>query len=943
MASGWKQELRQYVFQRRSAGKGFDEQLARAVLKNPASPAAWLAFIAKEESECAREASNEGTVPAAGASGLLEQPVSHLYRSARKAVPFGPNQGDAAYWDLHIGHARHKWRRDRVEARIQFKDLIYNSRGRYAPVFLEFAGLEAASGDAPKALATLAKGLGRNAAPRELLETAKSDMENGRYAYSPWISAAAAGVDWGGETSVSTQPRSGRRQQQSASLTCVDMPLVAGCDGPDTKHMGMSGPERSGQDSLMAKDMQQPSPYKLGSVEGDMLGSNDNTVENATTTATMLLSWATNRRKVQARRLSAFGGAQRVAKSWSEPNSGETGAEGQGVKRRLQGDDADSQYTGIDMRAKKPKVQEEGADAVKSGEDAQAGTNHTEFSAFQQPRMHVVNRSTGPIDSGVDSRVQRRFLPRLEAVEEQVAQEAGSYGIAGKDASGQSVQRAEDPVSQEVGSGEGQEKEASVGRVAHLGVTASGNDLRSRDVHTSCRDASRNGGNIDGSGGFSGSCTAAPVPVDGMNVQSSNDAKQLFRNKDNVRDQNASWTRVGNATCQRSTNVAAADEGKADSCRSKPDSKDVAVADKEPRRMPMAPMQTNASQANCCPQEDAGGQGPWTKPGSPKPSGSVQQPSKGQAPQPLEPVVLKSAGVVQLSIENTVEMGPVPEDGRVVYIKGRKYHKLELIGRGGFSKVYKVLDPQNHMIYALKRCSMDARDKETVRGILEEVELLRHLAREPQIVQLIDYQYYKQAGVVYMLQELGEIDLTGLLHNRGILRQAKGATEPDWNFIRSLLEQMAEAVVTIHGARIVHSDLKPANFLMVKGALKLIDFGIARKMEEQTTCIHREQQIGTLDYMAPETLLPGAKVGRPSDVWSLGCILYQMVYSKKPFQHISNVYTKVKAITDPKYEIEYPECGNEEVVRLMQRCLHYHAADRITLKEVLGHPFVKGR
>lgn len=66
-----------------------------------------------------------------------------------------------------------------------------------------------------------------------------------------------------------------------------------------------------------------------------------------------------------------------------------------------------------------------------------------------------------------------------------------------------------------------------------------------------------------------------------------------------------------------------------------------------------------------------------------------------------------------------------------------------------------------------------------------------------------------------------------------------------------------QAVQTIHEARIVHSDLKPANFLMVEGQLKLIDFGIAKAIQSDTTSIARENQVGTLNYMSPEAILGG--------------------------------------------------------------------------------------
>ena len=86
--------------------------------------------------------------------------------------------------------------------------------------------------------------------------------------------------------------------------------------------------------------------------------------------------------------------------------------------------------------------------------------------------------------------------------------------------------------------------------------------------------------------------------------------------------------------------------------------------------------------------------------------------------------------------------------------------------------------------------------------------------------------------------ECGEIDFAHIL--------AKHQGVPlGLNFIRVYWEQMLRAVQAIHEEKIVHSDLKPANFLLVQGQLKLIDFGIAKRMGDDTTNIHRDQQVGT--------------------------------------------------------------------------------------------------
>ncbi len=65
---------------------------------------------------------------------------------------------------------------------------------------------------------------------------------------------------------------------------------------------------------------------------------------------------------------------------------------------------------------------------------------------------------------------------------------------------------------------------------------------------------------------------------------------------------------------------------------------------------------------------------------------------------------------------------------------------------------------------------------------------------------------------------------------------------------------MLEAVHAVHQENVVHSDLKPANFVLVKGRLKIIDFGIAKAVANDTVNIQRDQQIGTANYMSPEAI-----------------------------------------------------------------------------------------
>ena len=176
--------------------------------------------------------------------------------------------------------------------------------------------------------------------------------------------------------------------------------------------------------------------------------------------------------------------------------------------------------------------------------------------------------------------------------------------------------------------------------------------------------------------------------------------------------------------------------------------------------------------------------------------------------------------------------------------------------------------------------------------------------------------------------EKGELDLNHKLQRLRKEDQAKGGPgRVDPNFVRLAWQQMLQAVEAIHDERVVHADLKPANFLFVDGALKLIDFGIAKPISEDTTNIYRESQVGTLNYMSPEALASdeddSIKLGRASDIWSLGCILYQMVFGRTPFAHLK-LAQKLNAILNPDHKIEFPDLDpafDGAVLGTIRRCL----------------------
>ena len=292
-------------------------------------------------------------------------------------------------------------------------------------------------------------------------------------------------------------------------------------------------------------------------------------------------------------------------------------------------------------------------------------------------------------------------------------------------------------------------------------------------------------------------------------------------------------------------------------------------------------------------------------------------------------------------------------------VNGKSFMRMERIGKGGSCSVYRVM-AENYKVFALKRVSFENVDPLAVRGYKIEIDLLKKLEKVDRVVTMYDYEINDERQSLSVLMEEGESDLEKILRVR---LNAENATI-DPTFTRYFWQEMLECVRAVHAHDIVHSDLKPANFLLVKGRLKLIDFGIANAIQDDTINVHREVHVGTPNYMSPEAVIdtnaPSSssvypsdhdkmmKLGRPSDIWSLGCILYQMTYSKPPFAHITNPMHRLAKIADPRHIIEFPTLGlgatpvPTSLIRTLKRCLNRDPVQRPTVEELLstGDPFL---
>uniref|UniRef100_A0A8C3C5A5 Dual specificity protein kinase TTK n=1 Tax=Cairina moschata TaxID=8855 RepID=A0A8C3C5A5_CAIMO len=276
-----------------------------------------------------------------------------------------------------------------------------------------------------------------------------------------------------------------------------------------------------------------------------------------------------------------------------------------------------------------------------------------------------------------------------------------------------------------------------------------------------------------------------------------------------------------------------------------------------------------------------------------------------------------------------------------IAIKGSVYTILKQIGSGGSSKVFQVLN-EKKQLYAVKYVNLEEADQQTVDSYKNEIAHLSKLQQHSdKIIRLYNYEITDDH--IYMVMECGNIDLNSWLKKKKNIDPLER---------KSYWKNMLEAVHTIHEHGIIHSDLKPANFLIVDGMLKLIDFGIANQMQPDVTSIVKDSQVGTMNYMPPEAIQDmsssygengksQSKISPKSDVWSLGCILYCMTYGKTPFQHITNTRKKLYAIVDPHHEIEFPDIAEKDLQDVLKCCLIRNPKQRISVSELLVHPYVQ--
>jgi serine/threonine-protein kinase len=199
-----------------------------------------------------------------------------------------------------------------------------------------------------------------------------------------------------------------------------------------------------------------------------------------------------------------------------------------------------------------------------------------------------------------------------------------------------------------------------------------------------------------------------------------------------------------------------------------------------------------------------------------------------------------------------------------------KYKIVGKLGQGAMGEVFRGHDPVLNRDVAIKRISSGLDADETLRKRFErEAQAVAHL-NHPHIITV--YELGFEGDQMFMAMEL--LEGTDLKH---VMAQKKLALGDKLG----LMEQICEGLAFAHARDLVHRDLKPANIhILPGGKVKIMDFGLARMSGSDMTSTGTV--MGTPHYMSPEQVR-GQKADARSDVFALGCVFYELLSGRKPF------------------------------------------------------------
>ncbi|XP_026155326.1 mitogen-activated protein kinase 15 [Mastacembelus armatus] len=293
-----------------------------------------------------------------------------------------------------------------------------------------------------------------------------------------------------------------------------------------------------------------------------------------------------------------------------------------------------------------------------------------------------------------------------------------------------------------------------------------------------------------------------------------------------------------------------------------------------------------------------------------------------------------------------------------------KYEIKKRLGKGAYGIVWKAVDRQTGEIVAVKKIFDAFRNRTDAQRTFREIMFLQEFGDHPNIVKLLNVIRAQNDKDIYLIFEYMDTDLHAVIKKGTLLKDIHK---------RYVMYQLLKAIKYLHSGNVIHRDQKPSNVLLDTDCIvKLCDFGLARSLnqiQEDSGNPALTEYVATRWYRAPEILLGSTRYTKGVDMWSLGCILGEMLLGKALFpgtSTINQIEKIMSAIPHPSPEdilaikSEYgssviqrmllkPQVPLEDLLQLsvppdaldlLKGLLVFNPDKRLTAEQALQHPYV---
>jgi serine/threonine-protein kinase ULK3 len=269
------------------------------------------------------------------------------------------------------------------------------------------------------------------------------------------------------------------------------------------------------------------------------------------------------------------------------------------------------------------------------------------------------------------------------------------------------------------------------------------------------------------------------------------------------------------------------------------------------------------------------------------------------------------------------------EQTSIVYLPKLKNYIIDKrLGRGSYAIVYRAHQKHSNENVAIKVIQRKGLNSLSTENLIREIKILKEI-RHDHVVELIDFDW-DETNIYLIMEYCAGGDLSTFIKSK--------RTIPE-RYVKRFVQQIASALRHLNLRAIAHMDLKPQNILLtsVKNPmLKIADFGFAQYFDDSD---HGKSFRGSPLYMAPE-ILKCKNYDSKADLWSVGVILFEVIFGYAPFSSPSIDELKVKILSDDPIIIPNHIQVSTGCRDLLQRLLKRNPSERMSFDDFFSHSFV---